>query len=89
MMSVSASEIEKQARLLSPEERVRLVQVLIESLRDSSVPEIEAAWAREISARLAAYERGELKTYAAEEVFGEAKRLALISPLQGGQILTW
>jgi putative addiction module component (TIGR02574 family) len=38
-------------------------------------PEIEAAWDREIARRIAAYERGESKTYPADEVFAEARRM--------------
>ena len=38
--------------------------------------EIEAAWNKEIEARVAAYDRGERLTYAAEDVMAEAYRLA-------------
>ena len=38
--------------------------------------EIEAAWDEEISAPVAAFDRGESQTYAAEDVFAEARRLA-------------
>jgi hypothetical protein len=44
-------------------------------LREPPLPEIEAAWDREISERVAAYERGEATVYAAEDVFAEARRL--------------
>ena len=33
-------------------------------------------WAKEIERRVAAYERGEVETFAAEDVFAEARRLA-------------
>lgn len=62
--------------VLSPQERARLVEVLLESLRDTEVAEIEADWERGIADRVAAYERGEMETFAAEEVFAEARRLA-------------
>jgi len=42
---------------------------------EASPSEIAAAWDREIEARIAAYERGECKTYSADEVFAEARRL--------------
>lgn len=35
---------------------------------------IETAWAQEIEERVAAFDRGETKTYAAEDVFAEARR---------------
>jgi len=73
-MTTSFSEVEKQASLLPPLERARLAQVLLESLREGAISEIEAAWQREIEDRAAAYDRGETRTYPAEEVFAEAKR---------------
>ena len=39
------------------------------------LPEIEAAWDREIAERVAAYDRGEATVYAAEDVLAEARRL--------------
>jgi len=75
-MSDTLKEIEQQARTLSPEERARLAEVLLDSLRDAPLAEIEAAWDREIEKRAAAYDRGELPTFSAEDVFAEARRLA-------------
>jgi putative addiction module component (TIGR02574 family) len=75
-MAVTFSQLAQQAQTLSPEERARLVEVLLESLRDTEVAEIEADWEREIADRVAAYERGEVETLPAEEVFAEARRLA-------------
>lgn len=69
-------ELEKQAKALTAEERARLAEVLLESLQDAPIAEIEAAWDREIEQRVAAYDRGELQTISAEEVFAEARRLA-------------
>lgn len=75
-MSESVKELERQARRLPPEERAQLAELLLESLHDSPAGEIEAAWAAEIQQRVAAFERGGLKTYSAEEVFAEARRIA-------------
>jgi putative addiction module component (TIGR02574 family) len=69
-------ELEQQAKALTPEERARLAEVLLESLQDAPIAEIEAAWDREIEQRVAAYDRGELQTVSAEDVFAEARRLA-------------
>lgn len=74
-MSITLQELEKHARSLSPEERARLADLLLESLRETPLAEIESAWDREIEERVAAYERGELKTFSAEDVFAEARRL--------------
>lgn len=75
-MSVTLQELEQQARSLSPDERARLADVLLDSLRDAPLAEIEATWDREIEKRVAAYDRGELETFSAESVFAEARRLA-------------
>jgi putative addiction module component (TIGR02574 family) len=74
-MSASLKEIEEQARTLSAEERAELAQSMLESLH-SPLAEIEAAWAEEIEQRVAAFDRGEIPTYAAEDVFAEARRLS-------------
>ena len=62
-MSTTLKEIEHQARSLSPEERARLADVLLDSLRDAPLAEIEAAWDLEIEARVAAYDRGDLRLF--------------------------
>ena len=75
-MSITLTELEQQARALPAEDRARLVEVLLDSLRQTEIAEIAAEWKREIANRVAAYERGEAQTFAAEEVFAEARRLA-------------
>jgi putative addiction module component (TIGR02574 family) len=75
-MSDTLEELEAQARSLSPEERARLAELLLESLRDAPLAVIEKAWEMEIAERAAAYDRGELPTFSAESVFAEARRLA-------------
>ena len=71
-MPSTLKEIEEQALELSPEERAQLAQTLLEWLHVPT-PEIEKAWADEIERRLEAYDRGEMETYAAEDVFAEAR----------------
>ncbi|KPF69983.1 addiction module antitoxin RelB [beta proteobacterium AAP99] len=70
------SELASQARSLPLEERSRLVDLLLESLHESPIAEVEAAWEKEIERRVAAYARGEVETYPAEDVFAEARRIA-------------
>lgn len=74
-MSDTLKELERRARALTAEERAQLAELLLESLRDTPLAEIEAAWDREIEERAAAYDRGEMKTFSAEDVFAEARRL--------------
>lgn len=72
-MSASLKQIEVQARALTPEERAKLAESMLESLH-SPLAEIEAAWAEEIEQRVAAFDRGEIPAHPAEDVFAEARR---------------
>jgi putative addiction module component (TIGR02574 family) len=72
-MSASLKQIEDQARALTPEERAKLAESMLESLH-SPLAEIEAAWAKEIEQRVAAFDRGEIPAHPAEDVFAEARR---------------
>jgi putative addiction module component (TIGR02574 family) len=74
-MAASFKEIEQQARALAAEDRAKLAEALLESLQ-APLSEIETAWAQEIEERVAAFDRGETQTYAAEDVFAEARRLS-------------
>jgi len=46
---------------------------MLESLH-ISIAEIESLWAEEIEERVSAFDRGEITSYSAEEVFAEARR---------------
>jgi putative addiction module component (TIGR02574 family) len=74
-MSQDYAEIEKSARLLSPEERARLAEAMTESLREAMPAELEAAWEAEIRRRVDAYERGEATLIPAEDVFAKARKI--------------
>jgi len=74
-MSTLLAKLEQQACSLLPEERAHLAEVLFESLHDPLLSEIKTEWEREIEKRVAAFERGELQTYLAEDVFAEARRM--------------
>lgn len=74
-MSALLTELEQQACKFLPEERAQLVEILLESLHESSLSEIETEWEREIAKRVAAFDKGELQTYPAEDVFAEARRM--------------
>ncbi|MCU0868571.1 MAG: addiction module protein [Burkholderiales bacterium] len=70
------AELAERGRSLAPEDRSRLVELLLESLHEPPMTDVEAAWDAEILSRVEACERGEVQTYAAEDVFAEARRLA-------------
>ena len=74
-MSDALKELERKAKSLTADERAQLAEFLLESIQEPPVAEIEAAWDREIEERAAAYDRGELQTISAEDVFAEARRL--------------
>jgi hypothetical protein len=61
-MASLLKDLEESARALSPEDRARLA-------------EVEEKWAEEIGRRVAAFAKGELSDYPAEDVFAEARRL--------------
>ena len=75
-MADPVADLMERAKSLGPEDRVRLVELLLETLHEEPAADVEAAWAEEIRRRVEAYERGEVETYSAEEVFAEARRIA-------------
>lgn len=70
------AELAARGRSLPPEERVRLLDLLLESLHDASGSDVEDAWNKEIERRVAAHERGEGRLYEVDEVMAEAARIA-------------
>ena len=56
--------------------RQSALDFILESLREAPLAEIEDVWDIEIEKRVAAYDRGELETFSAENVFAVARRLA-------------
>ncbi len=75
-MADLVSELAARGRSLPPEERVRLLDLLLESLEETATVATDDAWVKEIGRRVAAHERGEGKLYDADEVIAEATRLA-------------
>jgi putative addiction module component (TIGR02574 family) len=72
-MNVKAKALSEQARQLTPEERIELVEDILGSL-DPVDPEIDRLWAEEARDRLAAYLRGELQATTLEEVIQRHQR---------------
>ena len=69
-------ELAERGKALTTNERSRLVDILLESLHEPAIAEVEAAWEAEIERRLAEYDRGEVKAVDAEEVFAKARSIA-------------
>ena len=75
-MRDQVSELAERGKELAPEDRSRLVDMLLVSLHEVPVAEVEAAWDQEVERRLATYDRGEVQAIDGEEVLAKARRLA-------------
>ena len=68
-MAVSTENVLSQALELSPIERAELIERLLSSFNFPERENIDSLWASEVENRIDAYERGELKTKSAKQVF--------------------
>ena len=75
-MNDQVIELAERGKALAPEDRSRLVDLLLESLHEAPVGEVEAAWDEEVERCLAAYDRGEVQAIDGEEVMAKARALA-------------
>lgn len=66
-------ELAEQGKALAPEDRSRLVDMLLVSLHEDPVSQTAAAWDEEAERRLAAYDRGEVQAIDGEEVLAKAR----------------
>ena len=69
-MSSKAKALIDEARALPPQDRIALVEDVLDSL-DRVDPDIDRLWAREASDRLAAYRRGELAAKGLDEIIAK------------------
>ncbi len=75
-MRDQVTELAERGKALAPEDRSRLVDMLLVSLHEAPVAEVEVAWDQEVEHRLAVHDRGELQALDGEEVLAKARRLA-------------
>ncbi len=68
-MSPVVRDLLKQAMSLDANERAELADELLSSLDCPAQAEIDALWAREAEDRVSAFDRGDLKSRPADEVF--------------------
>lgn len=66
-MSQAAEALSAQATQLPPEERMEVVERILDSL-DEPDAALDALWAKDADDRLAAYRRGEIKAVALSDV---------------------
>ena len=71
-MSVAA--IQNEIPSLSPEERVKLIDLLWDSLSEPELKAREAAWAAESERRIDAFDAGKLESRDADEVLADLRK---------------
>jgi putative addiction module component (TIGR02574 family) len=69
-MSHAAEALSAQAAKLPPEERMEVVERILDSL-DQPDAALDGLWAKEADDRLAAYRRGEIKAVALSDVIAK------------------
>lgn len=74
-MPTLMEELSERAGALSPEDRARLAEYLLESLQDEPASDAEAAWDREIARRVEEVRLGTARLVSAEDVHAEARRI--------------
>jgi putative addiction module component (TIGR02574 family) len=72
-MGETLQQLKEQARVLSPAERLELVEDLLGNLQDFG-GSFASEWAAEAEDRLAAFHSDELDTVSMEEVVGSTQR---------------
>jgi putative addiction module component (TIGR02574 family) len=72
-MSPLFDELEKQARMLTPQEKATLARILIEELDPAADSQVEQLWIAESQRRYKAYLKGELKSFPGDEVMSRAR----------------
>ena len=69
-MNTTAKTLSAQAAQLPPEERMALVERILDSL-DEPDASLDALWAKEADDRLAAYRRGEIRAVTLSDVIAK------------------
>lgn len=73
-MSPRLQQIEEEALRLPPEERESLAGVLVQSLEDAPMSEVDAAWIEEAEQRYQKWRAGETDGILSEKFFPEIRR---------------
>jgi putative addiction module component (TIGR02574 family) len=73
-MSANTERILKEALNLPPQDRAEVLERLLATFQEAPDPELEKLWAQEAEDRIDAFDRGELGSVSAEEVFAEIER---------------
>jgi len=73
VMSALFDELEKQARLLTQQEKATLARILIEDLDPAVDSQVEQLWIVESQRRYQAYLNGEIRSVPGDEVMSRAR----------------
>ena len=73
-MSANAEKVLLEALSLSPQDRAEVLQRLLEIFQQPPNAELDELWAKEAEDRLDAFDRGELGSVSAEDVFAGIER---------------
>ena len=74
-MTPTSETLSAQAAQLAPEERIQLVERILNSL-DQPDAALDALWANDANDRLAAYRRGEIKAVGLSDVIAKYQQSA-------------
>jgi putative addiction module component (TIGR02574 family) len=72
-MSPLFNELERQARMLTPQEKAALVRILIDELDPVTDAEVEQLWIAEAKRRYEAYLKDEIQAIPGDEVMSRAR----------------
>jgi putative addiction module component (TIGR02574 family) len=72
-MSTLFDEVQKQAQMLTLQEKASLAHQLIEELDSSSEADVEALWIAESQRRYEGYRRGEIDSVPGDEVMAKVR----------------
>ena len=72
-MSALFDQVQKQAQMLTPQEKAALVHVLLEELDSSTDANVEQLWIEESQRRYASYLKGELESVSGAEAMARAR----------------
>ena len=75
-MADTVAELAERGLKLSPEDRARLVDLLLAAPDESMQTQIDDAWRSELHRRVTAYDRGETVLHNVDDVLAEAKLIA-------------
>ncbi len=75
-MADRVAELAALGCALPAHERLRLLSLLLQSLHEDALGDVDAAWMAEIERRVASHERGDGELFDVDDVMNDAARIA-------------